>query len=157
MEESSLENLTLKTAFLVAVTSGRRGSEIHAVDCRKEWLVISNQRAILRTNPLFRPKIASVKNINANISSKPSFLILGMLIKLSYIPWMWLGLLTIIWKRPNPLGPLLSFSCLIRKARREFLSLKILLLGGSSNVFLEPILQRIRPPLLGSKLIPPGQ
>ena len=73
MEESSLENLTLKTAFLVAVTSGRRVSEIHAVDCREEWLVISNQRAILRTNPLFRPKIASDKNINAKIVLKAFF------------------------------------------------------------------------------------
>jgi hypothetical protein len=73
LEKASLENLTLKTAFLVAVTSGRRISEIHAVDTRKDWLVITKRKAILRTNPLFRPKIASEKNINAKIVLKAFF------------------------------------------------------------------------------------
>jgi hypothetical protein len=54
----------------VAITSARRVSEIHAVDCRKDWLILSKQKAILRTNPLFLPKVASSKNINAKIVLK---------------------------------------------------------------------------------------
>jgi hypothetical protein len=68
LEKASLKNVTIKTAFLIAITSAKRGSEIHALDVREEWCRVRPTGAYLRTNPFFLPKVRTEGNINAVIS-----------------------------------------------------------------------------------------
>jgi len=56
---ASLEDWGKKTLFLVALASGRRVSEIQALSFAGGACAITNERALLRTNPLFRAKNAS--------------------------------------------------------------------------------------------------
>ena len=67
----SLKNLTLKTAFLVAVCSARRCSEIQALDCRVQFCNESPAGFRLRTNPYFLPKVLSDSALNETISFAP--------------------------------------------------------------------------------------
>lgn len=64
----SLRNLTLKTVFLVAVTSARRIGELHARSVKEPFLLICPDRIVLKTDPVFLPKVASVHN-----RSQPTF------------------------------------------------------------------------------------
>ena len=64
----SLSLWTLKTVFLVAVTSASRCGELQALDIRPELSVIRRKSASLRTNPAFLPKIANPDYLNRIIS-----------------------------------------------------------------------------------------
>ncbi|XP_018425159.1 PREDICTED: nucleolar protein 6 [Nanorana parkeri] len=59
LDEVSLRNLTLKTVFLVAITSARRVSELQALSIKEPFLSIFEDRVVLRTDPAFLPKVAS--------------------------------------------------------------------------------------------------
>ena len=68
IKEISLKYLTVKMAFLVAITSARRGCELQALDCRSDWCKIRPWGCVLRHNPDFLPKVATVANIQAEFS-----------------------------------------------------------------------------------------
>ena len=59
LEESSLKHVTLKTAFLVAIASARRVSDLQALSIREPFPTVFDDRIILRTDPSFLPKVAS--------------------------------------------------------------------------------------------------
>ena len=65
IRDISLKLLTIKTAFLVAITSARRGCELQALDCRPDWCKIRQWGCVLRHNADFLPKVATVANIQA--------------------------------------------------------------------------------------------
>ena len=71
IETISIDYLTLKTAFLVAIGSARRVSELQALDCRPPYCSIGEGGAVLRTNASFLPKVASVENIESTIDFAP--------------------------------------------------------------------------------------
>ena len=52
----SLKALTFKTVFLLALASGRRRSEIHALDTRSGFIQWRGDQVILRTDPRFLAK-----------------------------------------------------------------------------------------------------
>lgn len=60
IEEASLRFLTLKTILLVAVTSARRISELQALSIKEPFMRCLQDRVVLRTDPAFLPKVASV-------------------------------------------------------------------------------------------------
>jgi hypothetical protein len=68
IDKISLGDLSMKTVFLVAITSARRGCEIQALDVREDWCKIQPVGAYLRHNPLFLPKVRTEANINATIN-----------------------------------------------------------------------------------------
>ncbi|XP_013917310.1 PREDICTED: uncharacterized protein LOC106545317, partial [Thamnophis sirtalis] len=53
----SLRHLTLKTAFLIAITSARRISELVALLVRQDLCIVHPDRVVLRLDPSFIPKI----------------------------------------------------------------------------------------------------
>lgn len=53
----TLRNLTLKMAFLLAVTSARRVSEIAAFSMRSDLCIFFPDRVVLRLDPAFIPKV----------------------------------------------------------------------------------------------------
>ncbi|XP_013914424.1 PREDICTED: uncharacterized protein LOC106543051, partial [Thamnophis sirtalis] len=57
LRTTSLRHLTIKTAFLVAITSARRVSELAALSVRQDLCVVHPDRVILRLDPSFTPKI----------------------------------------------------------------------------------------------------
>ncbi|XP_077340446.1 uncharacterized protein LOC143984042 [Lithobates pipiens] len=59
LKECFLRELTLKTVFLVAVTTARRVSEMEALSVRAPFCVIFPDRIVLKTDPAFLPKVAS--------------------------------------------------------------------------------------------------
>ncbi|XP_077343459.1 uncharacterized protein LOC143988068 [Lithobates pipiens] len=59
LKECFLRELTLKTVFLVAVTTARRVSEMEALSVRAPFCVILPDRIVLKTDPAFLPKVAS--------------------------------------------------------------------------------------------------
>ena len=67
LETVTLKNLTLKTVFLVAITSARRISELHALSAIEPFLSIYPDRIILKTDPGFLPKVASTRNRSQEI------------------------------------------------------------------------------------------
>ena len=69
---ASLKLLTLKTVFLVAVTTARRISELQALSVREPFCLIFSDRIVLKPDPSFLPKVASFKNRSQEIIL-PSF------------------------------------------------------------------------------------
>ena len=59
LDNCSLRDLTLKTAFLVAVTTARRVSELEALSIRPPFCVIFPDRVVFKTDPAFLPKVTS--------------------------------------------------------------------------------------------------
>ncbi|XP_034290509.1 uncharacterized protein LOC117675694 [Pantherophis guttatus] len=59
LREVSLKFLSFKAAFLVAITSARRISELAALSVRQDLCIIHPDRVILRLDPAFIPKINS--------------------------------------------------------------------------------------------------
>ncbi|XP_068117916.1 uncharacterized protein [Hyperolius riggenbachi] len=59
-DEDSLRMCTLKTVFLVAITSARRISELHALSCKEPYCSFFNDRVVLRTSPEFLPKVGDM-------------------------------------------------------------------------------------------------
>ncbi|XP_078500130.1 uncharacterized protein LOC144755257 [Lissotriton helveticus] len=72
MHKATLQMLTLKTAFLVAITSLRRVSELQALTLQEPYIQIHNDRVVMRTDPHFMPKVVSKFHINQTIQI-PSF------------------------------------------------------------------------------------
>ncbi|KAJ1096084.1 hypothetical protein NDU88_001230 [Pleurodeles waltl] len=68
IHKASLQHLTWKTAFLVAITSARRVSEIQALSSKEPYTVFHDNRVVLRTHPSFLPKVVSEFHINQTIS-----------------------------------------------------------------------------------------
>lgn len=60
LREASLRLLSCKVAFLVAVTSARRISELAALSVRKDLCVFHSNRVVLRLDPTFLPKVNSL-------------------------------------------------------------------------------------------------
>ncbi|XP_060542104.1 endonuclease/exonuclease/phosphatase family domain-containing protein 1 isoform X6 [Pantherophis guttatus] len=60
LQTASLRLLTCKVAFLVAITSARRISELAALSTRPDLCVFHTDRVVLRLDPTFVPKINSV-------------------------------------------------------------------------------------------------
>lgn len=67
LQRISLRNLTLKTLFLVAITSARRIGELHALSVKRPFLTIYTDRIVLKTDPGFLPKVASAHNRSQEI------------------------------------------------------------------------------------------
>ncbi|CAJ0948803.1 unnamed protein product [Ranitomeya imitator] len=59
LSQSSLKVLTLKTVFLVAITSARRIGELHALSIQEPYLRVTSDNIILRLDPTFLPKVTS--------------------------------------------------------------------------------------------------
>ncbi|XP_040195283.1 uncharacterized protein LOC120928241 [Rana temporaria] len=72
LEDISVKLLTLKTFFLVAITSARRVSELQALSVREPFLTILEDRVVLKTDPGFLPKVASTFHRSQD-SVLPSF------------------------------------------------------------------------------------
>ena len=68
MQSASLRDLTLKTIFLIAIASGRRCSELHALAIGR-FMVFSNEGVTL----YFRPGFLA-KNERSDFSASPLFL-----------------------------------------------------------------------------------
>ena len=66
-QSATLTAWTHKTVFLIAVTSAARVSEIQALDCRPHLSIIRRNTAILRTDPMFIPKVNSQGNRDREI------------------------------------------------------------------------------------------
>ncbi|XP_069820999.1 uncharacterized protein [Dendropsophus ebraccatus] len=72
LQEVPLAILSFKVAFLVAVTSVRRISELAALSCRPPLLVLHQDKAVLRPVASFQPKVVSPFHLNEDIVL-PSF------------------------------------------------------------------------------------
>ena len=59
LESCSLKLITLKTVFLVAITTARRVGELEALSIRAPYFQIFPDRVIFKTDPAFLPKVAS--------------------------------------------------------------------------------------------------
>uniref|UniRef100_A0A803J3K6 Reverse transcriptase domain-containing protein n=1 Tax=Xenopus tropicalis TaxID=8364 RepID=A0A803J3K6_XENTR len=67
MASISLKLLTWKTAFLVAISSARRVSEMGALSHKPPFCIFHQDKVVLRTVPSFRPKVASEFHLNQEI------------------------------------------------------------------------------------------
>jgi hypothetical protein len=56
---ADLKNITVKTAFLIAITSVRRVSELQALSAAPPYCTVNPRSAILRVNTAFLPKTTS--------------------------------------------------------------------------------------------------
>ena len=59
LKNCSLKTLTLKTIFLVAITTAKRVSEIEALSIRPPFFQVFSDRIIFRMDPGFLPKVVS--------------------------------------------------------------------------------------------------
>ena len=59
ISEASLRLITLKTVFLIAMTTARSLSELQALSIREPYMQVLEDRVILRTDQSFVPKVAS--------------------------------------------------------------------------------------------------
>ncbi|XP_069828720.1 uncharacterized protein [Dendropsophus ebraccatus] len=59
IQELSTRFLTLKTIFLVAITSAKRVGEIQALSTEEPYLTVLDDRIVLKLNPSFLPKVVS--------------------------------------------------------------------------------------------------
>ncbi|XP_078517197.1 uncharacterized protein LOC144781723 [Lissotriton helveticus] len=67
LHSCELQFLTWKVAFLVAITSLRRVSELQALTIQEPFIQIHSNRVVLRTNPKFLPKVVSQFHLNQTI------------------------------------------------------------------------------------------
>ena len=67
-----LRILTLKTVFLVAITTARRSSELSALRMDPPFLNFHKDKVVLRTDPTFLPKVSLAFHVNEDIIL-PSF------------------------------------------------------------------------------------
>ncbi|XP_068115737.1 uncharacterized protein [Hyperolius riggenbachi] len=72
LTEISDKFLTLKTAFLLAITSARRISELQSLSIKEPYCIISEDRITLRPDAAFLPKVVSSFHRNQEIFL-PSF------------------------------------------------------------------------------------
>lgn len=66
---ASLRYLTWKTAFLVAITSARRTSELQDLLCKQPFLILCKNKVTLHTNLTFMPR--DVTDISLNQLTSP--------------------------------------------------------------------------------------
>lgn len=66
--KASLENLSLKTALLVAITSLRIVSELQALTVEEPYLPIFEDKVTMRTHPRFQSKVVPPFHIYLAIS-----------------------------------------------------------------------------------------
>ncbi|XP_072006316.1 uncharacterized protein [Engystomops pustulosus] len=59
ISSASVKNLTLKTVFLVAITSARRLGELQAISIKEPYMRVLDDRIILMLDPNFIPKVVS--------------------------------------------------------------------------------------------------
>ena len=71
MQSVSLRAMTLKTVFLLALASGRRRSEIHALDVSKGRITWSESQVILRPHPSFLAKNQVLGSFSSPITLLP--------------------------------------------------------------------------------------
>ncbi|XP_077126523.1 uncharacterized protein LOC143807659 isoform X1 [Ranitomeya variabilis] len=71
-DNPDIGKLSLKTAFLVAITSAKRLGELQALSIQDPYLQIFHDRLVLRLDPAFLPKVVSDSNINQEVIL-PSF------------------------------------------------------------------------------------
>jgi integrase len=64
---ADLEAWTRKTAFIIAITSASRCSELQALDVRPELTVFRREAVSMRTNPSFVPKVLKEQYLNKTI------------------------------------------------------------------------------------------
>ena len=55
----SVKFLLLKMAFLLAITTARRVSDLQALTIKEPFLLLLEDRVILKQDPLFLPKVTS--------------------------------------------------------------------------------------------------
>ncbi|XP_062831463.1 uncharacterized protein LOC134297541 [Anolis carolinensis] len=67
MASADLHLLSWKTAFLIAITSARRPSELAALRVDEPYLRFHHDRAVLRPDITFLPKVVSAFHLNQNI------------------------------------------------------------------------------------------
>ena len=67
IETCCLKYLTWKTVFLLAITSGSRASEMHALCCREPYIQFSSTGVTLFTNIEFLPKVYTKANVLQSI------------------------------------------------------------------------------------------
>ncbi|XP_071974716.1 uncharacterized protein [Engystomops pustulosus] len=72
VENIDIRNLTLKTVFLVAITSARRLGELQAISIQEPYLKILDDRIIITLDSAFLPKVVSNFHRNQEIIL-PSF------------------------------------------------------------------------------------
>lgn len=72
MHKASLKHLTLKTAFLIAITSVRRVSELQALSVLDPFVTVHRDKVVLRTHPRFAPKFISKFHVNQS-TELPTF------------------------------------------------------------------------------------
>ncbi|XP_073437645.1 uncharacterized protein [Dendrobates tinctorius] len=72
IQDIPLSLLSWKVAFLIAITSIRRVSELAALSCRSPYLILHQDKVVLRPVPSFLPKVVSPFHINEDIVL-PSF------------------------------------------------------------------------------------
>lgn len=72
IEQASVKHLTIKTIFLVAITTARRVGEISALVHNPPYTQILDDRVILRTDPAFLPKVVTAFHRNTEVVL-PSF------------------------------------------------------------------------------------
>jgi integrase len=68
LASASLEDCSIKTAFLVAITSSARASELAALDCRPAFTKVRGHFATLKHNDAFQPKVPSSVNTERTIN-----------------------------------------------------------------------------------------
>jgi hypothetical protein len=71
IKDISLKLLTFKTAFLVAIASAGRTSELKAFDRRPLFCTISARGVVLRVPQTFRPKVVRPENIARTMEFAP--------------------------------------------------------------------------------------
>lgn len=67
-----LSTLTEKVAFLLAITSAHRVSELAALSCKSPFTIIYRDKVVLRPTPDFLPKVVSKFHLNQD-TVVPSF------------------------------------------------------------------------------------
>ena len=70
LDSADLKFLTWKTAFLLAITSVRRVSELHALCAVPPFTVVNPRSVLLRINPVFLPKTATQRSLQGIIDLK---------------------------------------------------------------------------------------
>lgn len=59
LEKSEVKWVVLKAVFLISITSARRVSELQALSIREPFLLILEDRVVLKTDSSFLPKVSS--------------------------------------------------------------------------------------------------
>ncbi|XP_041417032.1 uncharacterized protein LOC121393209 [Xenopus laevis] len=72
MDTVDIKYVSWKVAFLLAICSGRRVSDLTALSYKQPWLIFHQDKAVLRTVPSYLPKVTSAFHINQEIVL-PSF------------------------------------------------------------------------------------